>query len=103
MKGVSPVPVQMWEGRAPAKCRRGRSEPSPGADVGRVSIGPGADVGGVSPFPAQLPTASGAAARTASLICRLDALVSETGFLASGPCSTTALAGFSPSIGLSST
>ncbi len=43
--GVSPVPVQMWEGRAWsrnrrargdwAQCRCGRGEPGPGADVGR--------------------------------------------------------------------
>ncbi len=34
--GVSPVPVQMWQGRAQSRCRCGRGEPSPGADVAGV-------------------------------------------------------------------
>jgi hypothetical protein len=33
--GASPVPVQMWAGRAQSRCRCGRGEPSPSADVGR--------------------------------------------------------------------
>jgi hypothetical protein len=66
---VSPVPPQIWQGRARSRCRCGRGEPSPGADVGRgeprgepspgadvawVEPGPGADVSGVSPVPAQM-------------------------------------------------
>ena len=35
--GVSPVPVQMWQGSAQSRCRCGRGEPSPGADVAGVS------------------------------------------------------------------
>ncbi len=31
--GASPVPVRMWEGRAQSRCRCGRGEPSPGADI----------------------------------------------------------------------
>jgi hypothetical protein len=38
--GVSPVPVQMWQGRAQSRCRCGRGEPSPGADVAEVSLVP---------------------------------------------------------------
>jgi hypothetical protein len=34
---VLPVPVQMWQGWAQSRCRRGRGEPSPGADVAGVS------------------------------------------------------------------
>ena len=41
--GVSLVPVQMWQGRAQSRCRCGRGEPSPGADVA-----------GVSPVPVQM-------------------------------------------------
>jgi hypothetical protein len=41
--GVSPVPVQMWQGRALSRCRCGRGGPCPGADVG-----------GVSPVPVQM-------------------------------------------------
>jgi hypothetical protein len=51
---VSPVPAQMWEGRAQSQRRRGPGEPSPGANVGGVSPSPSADVGGVSPVPAQM-------------------------------------------------
>jgi hypothetical protein len=36
-QGASTVPVQMLEGRAQSRCRCGRDEPSPGADVGGVS------------------------------------------------------------------
>ncbi len=42
--GVSPVPVQMWQGRAQSRRRCGRGEPSPGADVWT----------GVSPVPVQM-------------------------------------------------
>jgi hypothetical protein len=41
--GASPVPVQMWQGRAQSRCRCGRGEP-----------GPGADAAGVSPVPVQM-------------------------------------------------
>ena len=34
MQGVSPVPAQMWRGRARSRRRCGRAEPGPGADVG---------------------------------------------------------------------
>jgi hypothetical protein len=34
---VSPVPAQMWQGRAQSRCRCGRGEPSPRADVTRAS------------------------------------------------------------------
>ena len=40
--GLSPVPAQMWKGRAQLRRRCGRVEPSPGADVA-----------GASPVPAQ--------------------------------------------------
>jgi hypothetical protein len=35
--GVSPVPVQMWQGRGQSRCRCGKVEASPGADVAGVS------------------------------------------------------------------
>jgi hypothetical protein len=35
--GASPVPVQMWPGRAQSRCRCGRGEPSPGADAAAAS------------------------------------------------------------------
>ena len=35
--GASPVPVQMWAGRAQSRCRCGRGEPGPGADVAGAS------------------------------------------------------------------
>ena len=43
--------TRMWEGRAQSRCRCGRGEPSPDADVARGEPNPGADVemGGVSP------------------------------------------------------
>ena len=41
--GASPVPVQMWQGRAQSRCRCSRGEPSRSADVA-----------GVSPVPAQM-------------------------------------------------
>jgi hypothetical protein len=41
--GMSPVPVQMRQGRAQSRCRCGRGEPSPGADVA-----------GVGPIPVQM-------------------------------------------------
>jgi hypothetical protein len=41
--GMSPVPVQMWQG-----------EPSPDSDVARSKPDPNTDVGGVSPVPAQM-------------------------------------------------
>jgi hypothetical protein len=34
---VRPVPVQMWQGCAQSRCRCGRGEPSPGADVAATS------------------------------------------------------------------
>ena len=34
---ASPVPVQMWQGRARSRCRCGRGEPGPGADVAGAS------------------------------------------------------------------
>ncbi len=34
--GVGPVLVQLWQQRAQSRCRRGRGEPSPVADAGRV-------------------------------------------------------------------
>ena len=34
------VPVQMWEQRAQSRCRCGRGEPSPGADVAGVATYP---------------------------------------------------------------
>ena len=37
MGAASPVLVQMWERRAQSRCRCGSGEPSPGADVTRVS------------------------------------------------------------------
>ena len=37
---ASPVLVQMLEGRAQSRCRCGRGEPSPGADVGRGEPSP---------------------------------------------------------------
>jgi hypothetical protein len=40
---VRTVPVQMWQGRAPSRCRCGSGEPSPDADVE-----------GASPVPAQM-------------------------------------------------
>ena len=40
---MSPVPMQMWAGRAQSRCRCGRDEPSPRADVC-----------GASPVPAQM-------------------------------------------------
>jgi hypothetical protein len=52
--GVSPVPVQMWAGRAQSRRRCGKGEPSPGADVVGMSPCPGADVGRVSPVPVQM-------------------------------------------------
>jgi hypothetical protein len=73
--GASPVPVQMWQGRAQSRCRCGRGEPSPGADVagaspvpvqmwqgraqsrrrcGKGEPSPGADVAGASPWLTQL-------------------------------------------------
>jgi hypothetical protein len=68
--GVSPVPAQMWSGGAQSRCRCGRGEPSPSADVqprpsrahansagGEPS--PGADVGGVSPVPMQMRSGAG--------------------------------------------
>ncbi len=36
-RGVSPVPVQIWEGRAQSRRRCGSGEPSPGADVAEAS------------------------------------------------------------------
>ncbi len=66
-RGVRPVPVQMQQGAdaaggcAQSRCRCGRSEPSPGADVEGVSPVPvqiwagepcpGADVAGLGPVP----------------------------------------------------
>ncbi len=68
------VPVQRWQGRAQSRCRGGRGEPSPGAEVAAVSpvpvqswqgraqsrcrVGrgepsPGAEVAGASPVPVQ--------------------------------------------------
>ena len=57
--GSSPVSVQMWQRQAQSRCRCGRSEPSPGADVaaasqfqcrcGRGALSPGAGVAGASP------------------------------------------------------
>jgi NADPH:quinone reductase-like Zn-dependent oxidoreductase len=41
--GASPVPVQMWQAAAQSRCRCGRRQPSPGADVA-----------GGSPVPAQM-------------------------------------------------
>ena len=35
--GASPVPVQMWQGRAQSRCGCGRGERSPGADVAGVT------------------------------------------------------------------
>ena len=43
--------MQMWEGRAQSRRRKGRNGPSPGADVGRGEPGPGADVVGAEPSP----------------------------------------------------
>ena len=37
---MGPVPVQMWQRRAQSRCRCGRGEPSPGADVAAVAYGP---------------------------------------------------------------
>ena len=50
----SRVPMQMWQGRAQSRCRCGRSEPDPGADVARGEPSPGADVAGASPVPVQM-------------------------------------------------
>jgi hypothetical protein len=51
---VSPVQVQMWQGRAQSRCRCGCSVPSPGADVAGASPSPGADVAGASPVQVQM-------------------------------------------------
>ena len=37
---ASPLPAQMWEGRAQSRSRCGRGEPAPGADVGDRGAGP---------------------------------------------------------------
>ena len=37
LKPVSPVPAQMWQGRARSRCRCGSAKSSPGADVAEAS------------------------------------------------------------------
>ena len=44
----------MWQGRAQSRCRCGRGEPSPGADVAAGEPNPSADVAGASPVPVQM-------------------------------------------------
>jgi hypothetical protein len=48
------TPAQMWQAWAQSRCRCGRGEPSPGADVGWVSLVPAQMWQGVSPVPAQM-------------------------------------------------